>query len=194
MQRLRVGEPLHLGITGFKVGVHYNYTPAGHTLTLSRNDPSRSEIEAVQQGQGVFALILQDEALFFLARFGDSRWQLAHYNWWINPPVMRPDPMEDLARLNDGLSVNACLVNAANGLVSALRTFRLSHEFGCSLFGCVELQSRQVFDPWHYLDLVETAGSKYLDGDGVLENALCVCVADLSLSGPLTAAMPDVRH
>ncbi|MFH0824283.1 MAG: hypothetical protein V2B18_16135 [Pseudomonadota bacterium] len=56
-----------------------------------------------------FALSATDEAIFFLLRFGDDPWHAADYNWWINPPVMRPDPLADLAGLKGGLPMSVRL-------------------------------------------------------------------------------------
>lgn len=194
MQRLRLKEPFHPGVTGFEEGVHYNYTPGGHTLILSRRNLNLSEIYDVRKGLSTFALGLEQEALFFVAKFGDWPWQVAHYNWWINPPIMRPDPMDDLHRLHGGLSLNVCLVNATNGLVEALRAIVLAHEFSRSLLEGVELQTKHPLDPMHYLGIVEKARGKFHDDRRVAENAICVCSADFACEEHLGVEMPGVWH
>jgi hypothetical protein len=182
MQRIRVGEPFHPGVTGYEEAIHYNYTTGGHTLILSRNDPGLSEIYDVRKGQTTFALGLADEVLFLFGKFGDQSWQMAHYNWWINPPVMRPDPMNDLHSLNGGFSVNVCLINASNGLVAALRSVNLSDDFSSCLLGSVERQIHHSFDPMHYLEVVEKTRGKYLDEGSIITDSICVCVIDDSFA------------
>jgi hypothetical protein len=189
MRRLKIGEPLHTGGTGFEEGVHYNYTPGGHTLTLSTMNPGPSEIYDVRKGQSVFALGVAEEALFLFAKFGDGSWQVANYNWWINPPVMRPDPTDDLQRLRDGLSLNVCLVSASNGLVEALRSVRLSLEFGSFLLGSIEQQARRPFDPWHYLDVVEKATARYRDESSIMREVTCLCIADVSFADSMSGGI-----
>jgi hypothetical protein len=192
MVRLKVGAPLHPGVIGYEQGVHYNYTAGGHTLIMSSLRPTPSEIDNVRDRPSVFAVNLCEEALFLLAKFGDSPWKMAHYNWWLNPPVMRPDPIADLENLNGGVAINACLVNASNGLIEALRAVRLSLEFSFSLLSSVELQARQAFDPWHYLDLVEKTSTKYREGNRVIEEALCVCTGDSCLTDRVADGLPHV--
>jgi hypothetical protein len=194
MQRLRLKEPFQPGVTKFEEGVHYNYTPGGHTLILSRRNPSLAEIYDVRKGPSLFALGLEQEVLVFMAKFGDWPWQVAHYNWWINPPIMRPDPMDDLHRCNGGLALNVCLVNASNGLVEALRAVRLSQDFGCFLLEAVELQTRHPFDPMHYLGVVEKASAEFHDDKRVVENAICLCSADFAFADHLKVRRPSVCH
>lgn len=192
MRRLKVGLPLQQGATDFEEGVHYNYTPGGHMLTLSRKNPGRSEIHDVQRAQSTFALRIANEALFLLARFGDCPWRVAHYNWWINPPIMRPDPLTDLQSLDGGVSVSVCLVNASDGIVEALRAVRLPYRFSYLLVENVELQSRHRFDPYDYLATVEDAKRKYPDGSSMVADAICVCTADFELADRVAAPISCV--
>lgn len=181
MIRLRVGEPFHPGVTGFAEGTHYNYNPFGHTLTLSIQHPSESEIEEIRERRPSFALIDSGAALFVLTRFSDLTWRAAAYNWWINPPAMRPDPIYDLEALNGGISIKACLVDASTGLVEVLRAVRLSHEFGSALLRIVESQTRKAFNVWEYLEKVRETSLKSWEEQRVIADALCLCVADPEL-------------
>jgi hypothetical protein len=136
--------------------------------------------------------VLKGATLGFKAKFAESPWQVAHYNWWINPPIMRPDPLGDLQTLENGVSVSVCLVNASNGILEALRSVRLSREFTCSLLGTVELQSRHRFDSCDYLGVVEKMRKKYADGSDIIASALCICIADFKLADPADARIPRV--
>lgn len=187
MLRLRVGYPLRPGATSYVQGVHYNYTAGVHTLLVSTNNPSPSDIENFQTGSPIFAVTQEKEALFIYFRFGNSSWRWAHYNWWINPPVMRPDPVNDLHGLCGGICVNACLVNASNGLIEALRAVRLSSDFSISLLRRVTIQSREAFDPWHYLETVEKNRAMHGESGPAIEQSICMCVGDCSLPDFLTS-------
>jgi hypothetical protein len=192
MRRLKLGEPLYPGVAGFEEGVHYNYTPGGHMLTLSVRNPSASEVDAIRAGQWEFALSATDEAILVLARFDDQPWRIADYNWWINPPVMRPDPPADLARLNGGLPLSVCLVDAANAIVQALRLVRLSPEFASLLFEKVELQTRRAFDPCRYMEAVLKIRTGFRDGGGTVPGILCVCHAGWESEHPPSSSIPHV--
>jgi hypothetical protein len=194
MIRLKVGEPLHPGIAGYELGFHYNYTAGGHTLIVSSEHPAPWEIDHVRLGRSMFAVNLHEEALLIHAKFGDCPWEMAHYNWWINPPVMRPDPIADLENLKRGVTINACLVNASNGLVEATRSVRLSLEFSFSLLTSVGMQARQAFDPWHYIELVKKTATRFREDGRMIEDALCICTGDFSLPDHLGEGSPHIFH
>ncbi|MGC8602720.1 MAG: hypothetical protein ACP5VS_03410 [Desulfomonilaceae bacterium] len=182
MIRLKIGDFLHPGISGYEEGVHYNYSLGGHTLTIATKDASLSEISAVQVRQSMFALEIVDEAIILLSKFGGSPWRFSHYNWWINAPAMRPDPLADLENLHNGvLWINVCVVNSSSGFVEALRTVYLSHEFSFLLLRNVELQTRYAFDPCHYLDVIERTTRKFRDTNSVTADAVCMCAGDVFL-------------
>jgi hypothetical protein len=175
MERIRTGLPFVPGVYGYEEGVHYNYTAGGHTLKIARKDPCQSEIDAVQRGQTSFALTSREDAIFILVRFGQLPWEIAHYNWWINSPVMRPDPYFDLEKLNDGICTNVCLINASNGLVAALRSVRLSREFTDVFLQMVQSQMIPPFDPWRYLEVVEQTFKEVPNRSDLLREAVCFC-------------------
>jgi hypothetical protein len=191
MRRIRVGLPLVPKLRGYQEGVHYNYTPGGHTLTISMKEPTSPDVEAVRRGQASFALICREEAIFILSRFGHLPWKVSHYNWWINPPVMRPDPWADMERLNGGVATSVCLVNASDGVVAALRVVTLSHELSRLLLELVQVQARPPFDPWRYLDVVEQTCAESLKPERLLRETLCMCVADFPEWDSFDAAGPD---
>jgi hypothetical protein len=192
MQRLGLGEPLHPRTTGFEEGFHYNYTFGGHTIILSVLSPTGAEIKAVRSGRWKFALSATDEAIFFLLRFGDDPWHAADYNWWINPPVMRPDPLADLAELKASLPISVCLVDAAGGRVAALRMIRLPVEFGTVLLTLVERQTHRGFDSCRYLDLVQEAKKGFIEGRAGVPEVLCACSQEWEFMPLLTTPMPHV--
>jgi hypothetical protein len=190
MQRIRIGMPLAPGVFGYEEGAHYNYTAGGHTLKIARNNPSHSEIDAVQHGRTSFALTSREEAIFILVRFGQLPWEITHYNWWINSPVMRPDPYFDLERLSGGIYTNVCLIDASNGLVAALRSVRLSREFTDVFLQMVQSQMIPPFDPWRYLEVVEQTFKQLPNPSDLLREAVCFCGEELPGWQPFKTAEP----
>jgi len=195
MRRLKVGDQLYEGVAGFEEGTHYNYTLAGHTLIISIKNPLPEHITAVSGGEAVFGLATRDRTAFVLCRFGNLPWRIAHYNWWINPPVLRPDPWGDLETVDSGVYVTVTLVDAADGIVKALRLVRLAKEFSRMFLLTVETQTKPSFDPWRYLEVVESV----IHGDpeiaALLRQAVCVCTCDeagdLSPKGGVAGSMPS---
>ena len=196
MHTIRSGDPLAFGVTGFAEGTHYNYTRGGHSLILSIKDPSPSEVAAVKAGDAVFCLTTREEAVFLVCRFGDLPWRVAHYNWWINPMMVRPDPQTD-SRLASNVSLGTMLVDASHGTICALRSLKLSPEFSDVLLSSVEAQMKPRFDPWRYLEVVDAALREHPGGKGLLKEAACLCTcskrSDLPLHGHAVLAGHSVH-
>lgn len=197
MRALRIGDPLHQGVTGFEEGAHYNYTMGGHTLILSVKNPLLSQINAVKEGEAVFGLMVREEAIFLLCRFGSLDWQVTHYNWWINPPVLRPDPRADAQCVQGRAVLAVALVNASDGIVHALRSVRLHEEFSHHLLSAVEAQTRPRFDPWRYMEVVEEVLHGSRTPAALLNEAMCVytCARGyVPASRELIAAVAQTIH
>jgi hypothetical protein len=177
MRLTKVGMPFVLGVTSLPIGITYEYTPGGHALIICVADPTAHEILAVQKHEAAFGLLLRQSNLFVLTKFGRLSWKPSYYNWWINAPVMRPDPYSDLQRLkiDGGIAVNVCLVNAANGLLKALRTVKCSLEFSREFLRLVCAQTRSPFDPWSHAQIVETFFDDFASGADVMKDVLCIC-------------------
>ncbi len=184
MPLVKVGMPFIQGLTSLEEDTYYNYTPGGHTLILSAVNPTRDEIEAVQEHEAVFGLFLKEATLFVLAKFGRLPWNASYYNWWINAPVMRPDPWLDLHDLSGGISVSVCLVNASNCILEALRTVTLSYEFSRAFLETVCAQTRPPFDPWRHAKVADEVTGGFATGQaGMMKDVLCMCTAPGKVGG-----------
>jgi hypothetical protein len=177
MRLTKVGMPFVPGLTSLPIGITYEYTPGGHALIICMDDPSTHEVLAVQKHEAVFGLLLRQSTLFVLTKFGRLSWNPSYYNWWINAPVMRPDPYTDFHRLktDGGIAVSVCLVNAANGLLKAVRTVKCSQEFSRVFLRVVCAQTRSPFDPWNHAQIVETVFDDFASGADVMKDVLCIC-------------------
>lgn len=194
MRKIRVGKPLAPGVRDYEEGIHYNYTIGGHTLIMVKKEPSRVLIESVQGGQTAFALLSREDVIFVLVKFGRLPWEIAHYNWWINAPAMRPDPWSDLERHNGGLVAHVCLVNASNGLVAALRLVTLPAEFTHVFLQMVQSQMAPPFDPWRYLEVVERTFQQVPNRSDLLKEAVCFCMEDTPSPSSIQMASLHTSH
>lgn len=181
MHPIRPGQPLHEGVSNFLEGTHYNFTAGGHSLIVSVRDVD-SYVSAVTSGDATLGLALRDQAIFVLSRFGRLPWRAAHYNWWINPPIMRPDPWADPHLFDERGSVGVVLVDAESGMVHAVRSVHPPEEFTQLLFYEVMVQIRSRFDPWRYLEVVGEAIQPQSDGSGLIKDAICIVSCDLESS------------
>jgi len=169
--------PFIPGVTTLTEETIYNYTAGSHTLTLCVSNPTRGQIDAVQKQEAVFALLLREQTLFILTQFGGLTWQASHYNWWINPPIMRPDPWLDLYTLNQGISVSVCLVNASNGILEALRAVTLSLEFSRAFLDQVFAQTIYPFDPWRHAEAVDQVFEEFATGANMMKDVFSMCTS-----------------
>ncbi|MGC9031106.1 MAG: hypothetical protein ACP5LD_15740 [Desulfomonilaceae bacterium] len=163
------------GMKSCQEGIHYNFTPGGHTLVAALPNPATEVIKSVREGEVSFGLAAREQALFLLIKIGTLPWRAAHYNWWINPPVMRPDALGAFISNDTVIDINMCLVDAETGIVKALKTLRLSEDFSEALLQIVELQARNRFDPWAYLDTVEKAAIDYQNERVVVAESIVMC-------------------
>jgi hypothetical protein len=175
MRLTKVGMLLIPGVTTLAEDTTYNYTAAGHTLKLCVSNPTPDQIEAVQKQEAVFGLFQREDTLFILVKFRSLSWLTCHYNWWINAPVMRPDPWLDLVGLNGGISVSVCLVNAANGILEALRSITLSREFSEAFLEVVSAQAQPPFDPWRHAQVVDEVLREFPGRGEMMKKAFCMC-------------------
>ncbi len=174
MIRLRIGEPLYPGISEFAEGTHFNYTISGLSLIYSVSSPDSSLINSFRQGEATLGIAIRDQALFLLSKIGTIPWRVAHYNWWINPPVMRPDPMGSGDIITPISSIAGILIDSETGIIQAFRSLFPPKTFARRLLIEVEYQIRSRFEPWDYLDLVEGVLGSQSDVDALVSSAICM--------------------
>ncbi|MGD8562066.1 MAG: hypothetical protein PVG03_06010 [Desulfarculaceae bacterium] len=137
-------------------------------------DPTGEDIHALSQGDASFALLVRENIIFLLAKMGRRSWTVSHYNWWINPPFLRPDPLVHLQAEDTGIALQTCLADACTGMVAATRTFGLSSDFGRVLLKTVAKQMLQGLDPWHQLEVATELLERSPDLSLLLKEAVCL--------------------
>ncbi len=168
------GQPLFDGVSRLTEGVHYNYSVCGHTLLLSLAGPTGRDVLAIEQGEAAFALLVREDIVFLLVKIGGRPWTATHYNWWINPPFLRPDVQTDLQPCEAGIVLQTCLADARTGLVAAARNFYLSSDFGQTLLETVARQVMRGLDPWRQLTLAQKILERSPDLSPLLKEAVCL--------------------
>ncbi len=150
---MQTGKRFIKGISQLTQGTHYNYTAGGHRLIKCRLRPPAAEVTALHLGEVTFGLYVENVVLFFLCRIGSGPWTASHYNWWLNPPPMRPDPLAELGAGDRCMLLFFELVDAADGCVAAEKLFAISPEPAAMLRRCVAEQIEAILDPFHHLDI-----------------------------------------
>jgi hypothetical protein len=145
MHTLEVGKLYHPGIRHWPEGGEYNFRSGGHELLLRFVRPAAQEVEAVSRGDCEFALASVGDILFFLYRFGKAvRWSDAPYAWHLLPEDQRIPPLHPNTDQTRAL-LRVVLLDAATGIVRALRAVTLSPGFTRSLHSAIQVQMNT---PW----------------------------------------------
>jgi hypothetical protein len=126
-------------------GAEYAFRRGEHNLVLWLGSATRRELDDVERGECEFALVVENDVLFFLLRFGRSMpWWDAPFSWWLVPEGQRVLP----PALDDGkpsAPLHVVVVDAGTSIVRALRTVSLSPTFTGALHAAIRVQASR---PW----------------------------------------------
>lgn len=142
MHIVAIGKPLFEGRTELPEAIEYNYQSGDHTLLLSMNNLHPKEIEAVREAEAEFALYCENGIIFLLYRFGDVLpWSDSAFSWWNIAEEDRrvPAPQENPA---ERILLKIILVEAATGIVKAIRVTTFSPEFTEKLHEAIRRQAK----------------------------------------------------
>jgi hypothetical protein len=141
MQIVAIGKPLFEGRNELPEAIEYNYQSGDHTLLLSMKNLHPKEIEAVRQAEAEFGLYCENSVIFLLYRFGDTLpWSDSAFSWWnVSEDDRRiPSPQENPA---ERILLKIILVEAATGIVKAIRVTTLSPTFTEKLHDAIHCQA-----------------------------------------------------
>lgn len=141
MQIVAIGKPLFEERCELPEAVEYNYQSGDHTLLLSMKNLHPKEIEAVREAEAEFGLYCENSVIFLLYRFGEALpWSDSAFSWWNVPEEDRriPAAQENPA---ERILLKIILVEAATGIVKAIRVTTLSPDFIEKLHGAIRCQA-----------------------------------------------------
>lgn len=129
MQIVTVGCPLFEGRNELPESIEYNYQAGDHTLLLSMKNLHPKEIEAVRSEETEFGLYCENGIIFLLYRFGEILpWSDSAFSWWNVAEEDRRIPEPQVNRA-ERILLKIILVEAATGIVKAIRVMTFSPEF-----------------------------------------------------------------
>ena len=141
MQIVAIGKPLFEQRSELPEAVEYNYQAGDHTLLLSMKNLHPQEIEAVRQDEAEFGLYCENGVIFLLYRFGESLpWSDSAFSWWNVAEEDRRIPAPQ-ANPAERILLKIILVEAANGIVKAIRVTTLSPDFTEKLHNAIREQA-----------------------------------------------------
>ena len=141
MQIVAIGKPLFEERCELPEAIEYNYQAGDHTLLLSMKNLHPKEIEAVRQDEAEFALYCENSIVFLLYRFGDALpWSDSAFSWWNVAEEDRRIPAPQ-ANPAERILLKIILVEAATGIVKAIRVTTLSPAFTENLHDAIRQQA-----------------------------------------------------
>lgn len=144
MTAYRVGALYHPSRRSWPEVAQYSYRGGGHELVLFLRQPTSREVRAARQCLASFAFYADQDLLVLLYAFGDGLpWSDAPFSWHLVPEAERILPPETGGEERALLSV--VLVNAATGIIRALRAVTLSPTFTRLLHDTIREQAAR---PW----------------------------------------------
>ena len=141
MQIVAIGKPLFEERCELPEAIEYIYQAGDHTLLLSMKNLHPKEIEAVRQDEAEFALYCENSIVFLLYRFGDALpWSDSAFSWW---NVAEEDRRIPAPQVNpaERILLKIILVEAATGIVKAIRVTTLSPAFTENLHDAIRQQA-----------------------------------------------------
>lgn len=175
MTSLVVGQLYHPARQQWPEGAHYNYRAGAHELLVFLARPTAPEIRAIGRGASRFALAVTGQAIALCFAFdGDGLpWSYAPYSWHLVPEAERqlPSAVDDM-RPRERAVCRVILVDAATGILRALRLVSFSPAFTRALHAAIVAQSTT---PWD-----EAAYDRELDDLGSMDELLAAAVATCS--------------
>lgn len=106
------------------------------------------EIDAYKTGKARFALYLEGDMIFLLARFGDLEWSDGAFCYHLTPADQQTVP--PVPGPNEAALMTTFLVSGDTGILRAIRVCSLSPEFTQVLYQAIRDQAAKPFNPAEY--------------------------------------------
>jgi hypothetical protein len=163
MYKIEVGQLYVPGHSEYPEGCEFNFSNAGYELRLFYGNPNRNEINAVRKGKANFGLFIHEQVIFLLWQFKPQPWSDSPFCYSMTTEDRRGIPEAIPEAIPDGMGValQIILINAATGVVEAIRQIGLETEFSRALVGAIETQITNPISPQEYSYRVDRAYQKY---------------------------------
>ncbi len=157
MEILKVGELFNKDKTSYMEGCRFDIDSSGANLFIYLNNPTKDEIESCKKGKAIFKFIKLDSVIFFVAKLGLLQTLDCPYNVHLSKKLSKIEyPGENM-----GLKLNVYLINAANGILEAMRIIALGENFSRAFIDTIKEQGNTPFDLSQYRLEVNHNYAKY---------------------------------
>jgi len=158
IQRLEVGKLFESGKTRYTEGIKFEFTSSGPVLLIYFESPTDKEINSISKGKFRIGFYDIENIIFMLAKFEDISWMDAPYNIHLSQPFSFSEQLEqeDL-----GFGLQIFLIDAATGILKAIRLVGLGHKFSIKLRDTILKQKEMPFDNQSYIAKLNDLYKRY---------------------------------
>ena len=149
MPAISVGQLYHPARTTWPETAQYQYRSGQHELVVFMREPTAAEVRDYRKGRARFSLVVQQPVILMLYRLGAEPWSDAPYSWHLVPEPERDLPSADLES-GKRSALQVVLVEAATGIVRALRLVSWSPPFTRTLHAAIREQAAAPWDAQLY--------------------------------------------
>lgn len=175
MYEYRVGTLYNKNRTRWPQAVEYNYRANTHELRMFLAHLAKPEIEQIASGPCRFALAVEGDVIFLLSDFGKpSPWSDSPYTIHMVPAHEQTEPPE--LRASERALLTIVLVSAEDGIIRALRTLSLGHDFSNALHTAIREQMGKPFDQARYDRQLANAYQRYPTTQVLLKRVKVTCI------------------
>lgn len=160
MYKYEVGQLFQDGITMYPEGTKFDFTQGGPVLIMFLERPTEKEIQQVKSGRLQIGFWYKDDVIFVLFKFGSLNWMDAPYNVHLSEPFT----FEEIVP-NSGFGLHVFLVDAATGIIKAMRLIGLGTTFSIQLKKAIEKQKNAAFDESLYDKAIMRVYGNYSTND-----------------------------
>ena len=174
METLQVGHPYISGRTHWPEQSEYNYYRGQHELRLFWANPSADEVRGVRKGPAHFALYIEGPVIMMLYQFERAcDWSDAPYSIHLVPQEHRTAPPVSAGPETRAL-LQVLLVDAATGVLRAIRAITLSPPFTAALHRAIDAQMHSTWDSGAYDQSLRSIYAKYPQSSDMLRAATII--------------------
>lgn len=159
MDKIEVGQLFKKDVTKYPEGARFDITDGGCNLCIYFSNPSDSEIKNIKEDRFKAGYYAEENAIFMLFKFGNLPWIDAPYSVHLSKSLTGFQLFDGW----EGLALNIYLVDAATGILKAMRLIGLKTRFSIHIIDAVEKQKKMSFE--NYDINVRSIMSKYSTKD-----------------------------